>query len=419
MVQKSILDNGIRILSERVPGAFSATVGFWVECGSRHEAPELGGVSHFLEHMLFKGTIRRSAPSIAKEIDSVGGALNAFTTCEYCCYYAKVAGHDLPLAIDLLSDILLNSIIDLDELEKERRVILQEIHMLEDSPEDCIHELFTRSFWQNHPLGRPVVGSIQSVQSLERKHLVQYLEDFYGGQNLIISVAGDVRHDALVEQISRLFNHHRGGNKLRAGNAPVSHAGIQTTHRDIEQVHFCLGTAAPDQRHNQRFAGNLLNTMLGGSMSSRLFQILREERGMAYSVYSYLSAHSDAGALIVYAGTSAGEVQHAINLVLKELSGFRHREPDPEELQAAKDLLKGQFMLSLESTENRMTRLAKNEIYLGRVQSPEEVIASLQEVSGDDILRMSQTYLRDDCLNLQMVGPVTGEGFPPVDLTLG
>lgn len=184
-------------------------------------------------------------------------------------------------------------------------------------------------------------------------------------------------------------------------------------------MHFCLGTAAPDQRHNQRFAGNLLNTMLGGSMSSRLFQILREERGMAYSVYSYLSAHSDAGALIVYAGTSAGEVQHAINLVLKELSGFRHREPDPEELQAAKDLLKGQFMLSLESTENRMTRLAKNEIYLGRVQSPEEVIASLQEVSGDDILRMSQTYLRDDCLNLQMVGPVTGEGFPPVDLTLG
>jgi predicted Zn-dependent peptidase len=419
MVQKTVLDNGIRILTERVPGAYSATAGFWVECGSRHEPSELSGVSHFLEHMLFKGTIHRSAPAIAKQIDSVGGALNAFTSSEYSCYYARVAGHDLPLAIDLLSDIILNSVIDLDELEKERRVILQELHMLEDSPEDCIHEMFARSFWQGNSLGRPVIGSMSSVQSLERHHLVDYLERFYGGGNLIICVTGDVRHDELVARIERLFNGYAAGKKPVSQTPPDGHSCIRSVFKDIEQVHFCLGCSAPPQTHDQRFAGNVLNTMLGGSMSSRLFQVLREERGMAYSIYSYLSAHSDVGALIVYAGTSAGDLQHAVNLVLKELSRFRQAEPMAAELQSAKDLLKGQFMLSLESTENRMTRLAKNEIYLGRVQSPADVVESLQRVSGRHILELARTYLRDDCVNLQILGPIRGDAFPAVDMTLG
>ncbi|ABA88807.1 zinc-dependent peptidase, M16 family [Syntrophotalea carbinolica DSM 2380] len=419
MVQKSVLDNGIRIITERVPGAYSATVGFWVECGSRHESSEQSGVSHFLEHMLFKGTVTRSAPSIAKEIDAVGGALNAFTSCEYSCYYAKVAGRHLSMAVDLLADIILNSVFDFDELEKERRVILQEIHMLEDSPEECIHEMFTHSFWQEHPLGRPIAGSVQSVQSLERRDLLAYLEKFYCGSNLIICVAGDVQHEDLVEQISRLAGDLPVGCKSAAGSPPLTHSTIQVAHKDIEQVHFCLGTRAPDQRHGQRFTGNILNTMLGGSMSSRLFQTLREERGMAYSVYSYLTSHSDSGALVVYAGTSASEVQHAINIVLRELSRFQHHEVNPEELQAAKELIKGQFMLSLESTENRMTRLAKNEIYLGHVQTPDEIVEHVQQVTGEDILQLTGKYLRDEHLNLQMVGPITGEGFPSVDLTLG
>jgi predicted Zn-dependent peptidase len=419
MVEKSVLDNGIRILSERIPGAFSATVGFWIECGSRHESPEQSGVSHFLEHMLFKGTIRRSAPSIAKEIDSVGGALNAFTSCEFSCYYAKVSGHNLPLAVDLLSDILLNSVIDLDELEKERRVILQELHMLEDSPEESIHELFTSSFWRGHPLGKPIIGSIQSVQSLERQHLVQYLDKNYCGNNLIICVAGDVHHEELVSQVAQLFREHSAGVKSAIVEPPVGHSGIQITRKEIEQVHFCLGTTAPGQCHQQRFAGNILNTMLGGSMSSRLFQTLREERGMAYSVYSYLSSHSDTGAMVVYAATSPEEVQHAVNLVLKELSRLLHREPDTVELQATKELIKGQFMLSLESTENRMIRLAKNEIYLGRVQSPHEIVESVQQVTGEDILQLTHQFLRDEFLNLQLVGPISGNAFPLVDLTLG
>lgn len=419
MVEKSVLDNGIRILSERIPGAFSATVGFWVECGSRHESSEQSGVSHFLEHMLFKGTIRRSAPSIAKEIDSVGGALNAFTSSEFSCYYAKVSGHNLTLAVDLLSDILLNSVIDLDELEKERRVILQEIHMLEDSPEETVHELFTSSFYRGHSLGRSIIGSIQSVQSLDRQQLVEYFDEKYCGKNLIICVAGDVHHEALVSQVSLLFQDHGAGVKTSIDEPPVCHSCIQTTHKDIEQTHFCLGTTAPGQRHASRFAGNLLNTMLGGSMSSRLFQTLREERGMAYSVYSYLSAQSDSGALVVYAATAPEEVQHAINLVLKELSRFQHIEPDPNELQATKELIKGQFMLSLESTENRMIRLAKNEIYLGRIQSPQEVVERVQQVTGEDLLQLTRHFLRDEYLNLQLVGPISGEGFPPVDLTLG
>lgn len=419
MVRKTVLDNGIRLLTEHMPGAFSATVGFWIECGSRHESTEQSGVSHFLEHMLFKGTVRRNAPSIAKEIDAVGGALNAFTGCEFSCYYAKVAGHNLPLAVDLLADILLNSIIDLDELEKERRVILQEIHMLEESPEDFVHEMFTRSFWRGHPLGQSVIGSVQSVQALERDDLIRYLEDYYGGCNLIISVAGDVQHDTLVEQVARLFRQHPAGRKSRLSPSPAAHAGIHATRLELEQAHFCLGTTAPHQCHRQRFAGNLLNTMLGGSMSSRLFQTLREERGMAYSVYSYLNAHSDAGALVVYAGIAPEDIHHAVNLALRELSKFRHREPDPDELQAAKNLLNGQFMLSLESTENRMTRLAKNEIYLGRCQSPQEVVTSVQQVTGEEILQLTRGYLQDEHLHLQLVGPVSGDGFPSVDLTLG
>jgi len=419
MVQKTVLNNGIRILTERVPGAYSATIGLWVECGSRHESFEQSGVSHFLEHMLFKGTVRRSAPSIAKEIDSVGGALNAFTSSEFSCYYAKVAGRHLPLAVDLLSDILLNSIMDLDELEKERRVILQEIHMLEDSPEECIHEMFMRSFWQGHPLGKPIVGSVQTVQSLERRQLLEYLERHYGGRNLIVCVAGDVEHEDLVDQVAGLFSQHPACLHNRISNPPDPHSAIETNYKDIEQVHFCLGLPAPDQCQDQRFSGNLLNTMLGGSMSSRLFQTLREERGMAYSVYSYLTSHSDAGALVVYAGTSPGEVQHAINIVLRELSRFQHHEPDPDELRAAKELLKGRFMLSLESTDNRMTRLAKNEIYLGYVQSPDDVVRKLQKVTGADLLNLTKEYWNDDKLNLQLVGPLSGEGFPSVDLTLG
>jgi predicted Zn-dependent peptidase len=419
MVQKTVLNNGIRILTERIPGAFSATVGFWVASGSRHEDPELGGISPFLEHMVFKGTSRRSAPDIAREIDSVGGALNAFTSYEFSCYYAKVAGKNLPLAVDLLSDIVLNSVFDLDELEKERRVVLQEIRMLQDTPDEYVHELFARSFWNGHPLGRPILGTQETVTRIEREHLVRFRDDFYGGNNLLICAAGDVRHEALVEQIEQAFAGHRPGQRSQPLLPVAYHTGVNVAHKDLEQVHFCLGCRAPEQSHPKRMACNLLNLLIGGSMSSRLFQILREERGMAYSVYSYLNSHSDTAAMVVYAGTSAGDVQHAIGLVLHELSRIRRHSFDQVELQAAKEQVKGQFMLSLESSENRMTRLAKNEIYLAKVQSPREVLDQIQAVSVEDMQQIAETFFQDRYLVLQMIGQVPDKAFPLVDLTLG
>jgi len=419
MVRKTTLNNGIRILTERIPGAFSATVGFWMASGSRHEDTELSGISHFLEHMLFKGTLRRSAPDIAREIDSVGGALNAFTSYEYSCYYAKTAGKNLSQAVDLLSDIVRNSVFDLDELEKERRVILQEIRMLQDTPDEYVQELFARSFWDGHPLGRPILGTHETVSGIEREHLVRFREDHYGGNNLLITVAGDVRHEVLVAQIEQAFAGYPSGQRLSTSIPAVYHSGINVVHRDLEQVHFCLGWRAPEQRHPQRMACNLLNLLFGGSMSSRLFQILREERGMAYSVYSYLNSHSDTAAMVIYAGTSAADMQHAIGLILHELARIRHQPFDEEALQAAKEQMKGQFMLSLESSENRMTRLAKNEIYLEKVQSPHEVIDQIQAVRVEDVQQIAENYFYDRYLLLEMIGRVPDEAFPLVDLTLG
>ncbi|MEZ4485370.1 MAG: pitrilysin family protein [Syntrophotaleaceae bacterium] len=305
MYQKTVLDNGLRILTEKVPGAYSAALGFWVENGARHEPRALSGASHFLEHLLFKGTSRRSALDIAKEIDSVGGALNAFTSHDLSCFYAKVAGDKLSLAIDLLADIFCHSLFDLDEIEKERRVILQEIHMVEDNPDELIHELFADKYWPGHPLGQPILGTSQSVAGLDRDILLQFLGERYNGNNLLITAAGDLDHQQVVDLVAETLADLPAGIK----NTTFAPAGppprqVNILHKKLEQVHICLGTAGLPQGHPRRYTCQILNTILGGSMSSRLFQQLREKRGLAYSIYSYLNAHADSGALVVHAGVS-------------------------------------------------------------------------------------------------------------------
>ncbi|BCR04834.1 peptidase M16 [Desulfuromonas versatilis] len=419
MIRKSTLDNGIRVVTEQVAGVHSATVGAWVETGSRHETPEQNGISHFVEHMLFKGTERRSAKDIAREIDSVGGVLNAFTGREFSCYYAKVLSPRLPLAIDLLADIALHSLFDLDELEKERKVILQEIYMVEDAPEDLVHDLFTQNFWPGHPLGRPILGSRESVGSLSRGDLVRFVEQRYRGGNILICAAGELEHERVLEQVGEFFAGLGGGVAPGLTQAPVCQRGVDIIEKDLEQVHLCLGSSALPQNHPDRFALHLLNNILGGSMSSRLFQSIREDLGLAYSTYSYLNCHSDTGSLVLYAGTSPEEARSVLHLMLKELRRLTTELVSEQELQATQEQLKGHLLLSLESTDNRMTRLARNELYLGKNPPLREVVQGFEKVTREDILRLGQSLFRDEQLHLQVVGKLPQADITPLDLTVG
>ncbi|HKK01983.1 MAG TPA: pitrilysin family protein [Desulfuromonadales bacterium] len=419
MVEKSTLDNGIRVVSEQMPGVHSVTLGIWVTNGSRHESSVENGISHFIEHMLFKGTRRRDAQAIAKEIDSVGGVLNGFTAREYSCYYAKVLAEKLSLAVDLLSDIILNSSFHLDEMEKERKVLLQEISMVEDTPDDQIHDLFSQMVWEGHPLGLSVLGTRETVGSLCRDDLLAFLEQRYCGCNILICAAGQLEHSQLVDAVSTAFRSVPRGRPLPQGPLPTYQRRMNVVEKDLEQVHICLGTQALPQNHPQRFDAYILNAILGSSMSSRLFQTIREERGLAYSIYSYLNCHSDAGALVAYAGTSPGDALDAVSLMLKELNRFKIELVSEDELSAAKEQLKGHLLLSLENTDNRMTRLAKNEIYLDRNMSLQNVLDSFDRVDRQDVQRLAEFIFQDDFLNLQLIGKISGRDFPLLDLTLG
>ncbi len=418
LVRKTTLGNGIRVVTEKISPAHSVTVGFWVENGSRHERPAQHGISHFVEHMLFKGTDRRSALEIAKEIDSAGGVLNGFTSREYSCYYAKVLANKLPMAIDLLSDIVLHSVFDREEMEKERRVILQEIHMLEDTPDDYIHDLFSQMIWKDHPLGFPVLGTRETVDGISREELQGFLAERYCGDNILISAAGNLEHEQIVDAIATAFTGVASG--LRVSPRPFSsyRRGVGIDEKDLEQIHICLGTRALPQNHPQRYESYLLNSILGGSMSSRLFQKIREEQGLAYSIYSYLNCHSDAGSLVTYSGTSPADTHKVIRIMLNELRRLRCDVVPEEELQAAKDQLKGNLLLSLESTDNRMTRIAKNEIYLGRQQPTKEVLSGISKVTAEGVREVAAAILMDEYLNLQVIGRVGETDLKSLDLTL-
>lgn len=419
MVQKSVLENGIRVITEKIPTAHSVTVGFWVGNGSRHEQVTENGISHFIEHLLFKGTERRSALDIAKEIDSGGGVLNGFTSREFSCYYAKVLAKQLPRVVDLLSDIILHSVFDLDEIEKERRVILQEIYMEEDSPDEQVHDLFSQLFWKDHPLGLSILGTRDTVGGLTRAQLLDFMQERYCGNNILICAAGDLDHQQMVESISGAFQGIAPGRETPPSPLPAYQRRIDLLEKDLEQVHICLGTRALPQNHPNRFASYVMNAILGGSMSSRLFQEIREERGLAYSVYSYLNNHSDAGALVTYAGTSPEEAPEVVGLLLKEMKRFVADLVTDEELHSAKEQLRGNLLLSMESTENRMTRLAKNEIYMGRSLTLKEVLHGIERVDREAVRKFAEFILQDEYLNLQLLGKVREADFPLLDLTLG
>jgi len=414
--QRTVLDNGIRVITEKIPYLRSVSIGVWVMIGSRDEQPDENGISHFIEHLLFKGTEKRTAFDIAKEIDSVGGTLNAFTGREYTCFYAKVIDHNLPLAIDLLSDIFLNSVMDLKDVEKERMVILQEIKMVEDTPDDYVHDLFNRVCWGDHPLGFPIYGNSELVQSFQRDQLYRFFKENYPPDRIIVCAAGNLEHQEVVDLIDETFGKIPKSNKTRTRSKPDPISTTNVWKRDLEQVHFCLGTKGLQYNHSLRFASYVLNTILGGGMSSRLFQEIRENRGLAYSVYSYLPTYIDAGLVVVYAGTNEGAFQEVIDLVLKEFKRLKNEPLKHEELETAKEQLKGNLLLSLESSDNLMTRLAKNEIYFKSYLPVATILKGIDEVKEETVQRLAGDIFDERFFCLTVLGPMNGNYLDKIRL---
>ncbi|PWB44267.1 MAG: peptidase M16 [Candidatus Methylomirabilota bacterium] len=403
---RQVLPNGMVVLSERMPAVKSATIGVWVRVGSRDEAAEAAGISHFIEHMLFKGTGRRSAQEIAAAIDAVGGTLDAFTSRETTCFYAKVLGEHLPLAIDLLSDTFLHSNLDPKDIERERDVVLQEIKMVEDTPDDLVHDLFAEAIWSDHPVARPILGRKETVRAFTRDDVRGHMERFYRPDRTIVVAAGDLEHERLVDLVVGAFNGFEGRSVHTDLPPPSCTAAVRVEERDTAQLHLCLGVDGLPHAHRDRYALYLLNAMLGGSMSSRLFQEVREKRGLAYSIYSYQASYRDCGLLVVYAGTDPDSSSQVVDLIRAECARLRNEPIDPVDLQRAKDQLKGNLLLGLEGTGSRMTRLAKTEIYFEGTYSLDDIIAGIDAVSMDQFESLTRRILRDEAFAITTIGPV-------------
>jgi predicted Zn-dependent peptidase len=412
MVQQTTLDNGIQIITEEISYVHSVSVGIWVQAGSRDELSGENGISHFIEHMLFKGTKRRSAHQIAKEIDAVGGVLNAFTSKEFSSFYAKVLAEHLPVALDLLFDLYLNSLFSDEELEKERQVIVQEISMVEDTPDEYIHDLFSQTFWPRHPLGFPILGRLDTISRMNRDKLLKFFREYYLRAKPIIVAAGNLKHEDLLHPVKELLEGAKTREKKRQNIPPRPHPHLQVKNKKLEQVHLVLGTQGLPATHPQRFAFSILNTILGGGMSSRLFQEIREKRGLAYSVYSFLSSFMDSGMLGVYVGTGDNTLSRVLQLILKEMKKLSENSLGPKELRSAKEQLKGNLLLSLESMDSRMGRLAKNQLYYNRFISTEEIIEGIEKVKAEEVCALAAQTFKPDSLSLTILGPVTEKDIP-------
>ncbi|MFB3924673.1 MAG: M16 family metallopeptidase [Syntrophales bacterium] len=409
MYRKTVLDNGLRIVSEEIHHVRSVSIGIWVRCGSRDEDRFTNGTAHFIEHMLFKGTGTRSAYDIASAIDSIGGIVNAYTGKEITSFYMKVPDYHLCRAIEILSDIFNNSLFDPSEIEKEKSVILQEICMIEDTPDEYVYDFFGEIFWNGHPLGLPVLGSRETVSNLDRNGLLGFFNDKYRADHIVVAATGNLKHDDLVKQVENAFSGLKGGGNGVRSKAPTASSRIGVLGRDLEQVHLIMGTLGPSFTDPSRYSAYLMNAVLGGSMSSRLFQEIREKRGLAYSVHSYIVPYEEVGKFGVYVGMSEDKVKDVIGIVLSELDRIRTEYISDKELHTAKEQIKGNFLLGMESTDSRMTRLAKNEIYFGRHFSPEETVENIEAVTREKIRTLAQNLLGSATLSAAAVGRISEE----------
>jgi len=391
-----------------MPHVRSVAVGIWLTRGSRHEPKEHSGIAHFVEHMLFKGTPGRSAEQIAQQVDSIGGQIDAFTSKEYAGYYLKVLDEHLPLAVDILADLICNPLFAEEDIEREKKVILEEIKMVEDTPDDLVHELFAEGFWSNHPLGRPILGTPASVSALDRATLKEYFTDTYVASNFVVVAVGNLEHNNVQNLLERALAGSPHNGSPADQSPPTVATVVQVRRKELEQSHIVFGTEALPQHHPERYAGYALNTTLGGSMSSRLFQNVREKRGLAYSVFSGLSAYQDAGALSIYAGCANEAVAELIDVVVAEIRQMKAGGLDPIELRRAKDHLKGSLMLGLESTSSRMSHLARQEMYRDQTYGLDEMLAAIERVTAEDVLRLADRFFTDGSLAVTVLGNVNG-----------
>ncbi|MEI6668123.1 MAG: pitrilysin family protein [Acidobacteriota bacterium] len=406
MVVRDTLDNGLRLLTESIPHVRSVSFGVWLTRGSRQEGPTWPGVAHFVEHMLFKGSEHRSAEGIAQEVDSIGGQMDASTGKENANYSIKVLDEQLSVAVDILSDVVLHPRFADEDVQKEKNVVLEEIKMVEDTPDDLVHEMFLQGFWSGHPLGMPILGTPDSIEALTADALREYFADTYTSDNLIVAVAGHLEHAQVRDLVEKAFGRTRAGRAHPADQPPVDHALVVVRNKDLEQSHICLGVGAYPQNHVERYAALVLNTVMGGSMSSRLFQNVREKRGLAYSVGSGLSAFRDAGLLSIYAGCSNERVGEVIDVIMNELRQLVTEPIAATELQRAKDNVKGGLLLGLESTWHRAAYLARQEIYFDRMFTIDETIAAITAVTVEDVARVARELLARAPLSAAVLGGV-------------
>ena len=408
-IQKHVLSNGLVVITETMSHVRSVSVGVWVRNGSRREIPEENGLAHFIEHMVFKGTERRSAEAIAREMDSVGGMLDAFTSKEQICFNAKVLDEHLSIAFDVIADLVLRPKFDSEDVRKERQVVLEEIKMDLDNPEYLLHDIFTRGFWPEHPLGRPILGTPETVKKFDREALRARFQNWFAPNQLVITAAGHVTHDQVLELVQSQFGSMPASAPTGASPAPQTGAPIRLeTKRDLEQVHVCIGVPSVPLGHEDRFGVAVLNNLLGGGMSSRLFQNIREKQGLAYAVFSELTPYSDAGMLTVYAGTATDTIGRVIDLTIQEFRSLKESPVTEEELRRSKNHLKGSLMLSLESTSSRMSNLARQELYFGRFFSLDEILAGIEAVTREELQSLARQYFQPDQIAVTVLGPLNG-----------
>lgn len=409
-IQKTTLNSGLRIITEEIESVRSLAVGIWIKTGSRHERPEQAGVTHFLEHMLFKGTENRSSYDIALSMEAVGGYLNAFTSSEFTCYFARCLDTKLDTALDVLSDMVLHPTFPENELDKEKKVVLEEMKMYRDNPEDYIFEEFNGMVFKDHPLGRPIIGYESSVNSFGRDDLYNYMGERYQPDNIIVTVAGNTSHEEVVKQVEQLFEKQANGKStdVETPVVPYQPDARQIT-RPIEQTHYIIGQRSLASDDEDRYKLLLANTVLGGGMSSRLHQHIREQHGYCYAIQSFNQGYSDSGLFGIYVGTDQEYVDHVRELILGELKELRENLIESKELQEAKTHLKGKMLLAQENMSNRMMRLAKSEIYYGRYIPLDELIKNIDAVSDEQIREFSQQFFNEDQLSETRLVPETRE----------
>jgi predicted Zn-dependent peptidase len=406
-IEKTLLSNGVRILSQRMPHVQSVSMGVWVNIGSRDETDAENGLSHFIEHMMFKGTQKRSAFEIAKAFDAIGGYTNAFTSMENTCYHAKVMANHLDTMSEILTDIFLNSLFDEAEIEKERPVIFQEIGMLEDTPDEYVHQLAARSFWGDNPLGRSILGTHDNILQFDSKNIRSFFERLYQPDRIVVTAVGNIEHDHLVDLARPAFEAIPSGNPIQARDIPQGHFHVGIHPKDLEQVHICLnarGLATTDPR---RFVASLMNTILGGNMSSRLFQQIREQRGLAYSVYSFFSSFVDTGMSGAYAGVDPVNAYETVEIILNTLQDLKDSPVTDDELLHAKEFTKGNLLMASESNENQMARLAQGEFHFERYTPLQEILDGIDGVTPADIQVLAEEMFLKNQMTLTLHGPVT------------